>query len=67
MRHAQKPENIQNEEEMYSIETDSEMTHMIELVNKDIETSTVMRHIMMFWSMNDGLCNCHIPYSLGKQ
>lgn len=52
---------------MYSIETDSEMTHMIELVNKDIETSTVMCHIMMFWSMNDCICNCHIPYSLGMQ
>lgn len=52
---------------MYSIETDSEMTHMIELVNKDIETSTVMCHIMMFWSMNDCICTCHIPYSLGMQ
>lgn len=66
MRHAQKPENmIQNKEKMYSIETHSEMTYMIELVNKHIETNTLIRHIMMFQSLNDGICNCRIPYSLG--
>lgn len=58
---------IQNEEKMYSVETDSEMTQMIEIADKDIETNIVMCHIMTFWSKMEGIYNDDIPYSLGVQ
>lgn len=58
---------IQNEEKIQSVETDSEMTQMIEIVDKGIEKNIVMCHIMTFWSKMEGKYNDDTPYSLGVQ